>query len=143
MKHLSFWFWVWLIVCTAIILPPVMRWAPVPPAQLAPVVQVCQVCQVCRVCRVYDLEATAYSVEKYPGPAALGEPAIPGWTVAVSRDHLELLGRRVYITGLGLRRVTDLMAEDLKGGVDICLGTERDARAFGRQTVKLVPLPEE
>ena len=135
MERLSFWFWVWLIVCSAIVLPPVMRLVPVQPASsAAPVVQ---------VCRVYDLEATAYSVEKYPGPAALGEPAIPGWTVAVSRDHLELLGRRVYITGLGLRRVTDLMAEDLKGGVDICLGTERDARAFGRQTVKLVPLPEE
>ena len=90
---------------------------------------------------IYELTSTAYVPTSQP--TALLEEAIPGWTVATSRDHLELLGRKVYVTGLGLRRVTDLMAEGITDTVDICFGDSRSCKQYGRRAVKLVVLPEE
>lgn len=91
---------------------------------------------------VHEVTATAYSARAFPGPTALGTAPMPGRTIAVSRDLLHLLGRRVYVAGLGVRRVEDLMHERIRNTIDVYLPTDRDARAFGRQTVRLVALPE-
>ena len=57
-----------------------------------------------------------------------------GWTCAVSRDLMHWLGGRVYIDGLGVRRVNDLMNERFEQRIDVFCGTVKEARAFGKQT---------
>lgn len=89
---------------------------------------------------VYALDSTAYTPTGQP--TAILEEATPGWTIAVSSDHMGLLGRRVYVTGLGLRRVNDLMAEGITDCIDVCMPDERSAVKYGRQPVTLVVLPE-
>ena len=89
---------------------------------------------------VFDLEATAYSIERFTNQTAILEDAKPGWTVATSRDNLFLLGKKVFILGIGVREVTDLMAEGITNTVDICVGTEEEATQFGRQNIRLVIL---
>ena len=61
-----------------------------------------------------------------------------GWTCAVSRDLMHWLGGRVYIEGVGVRRVNDLMNERFARRVDIFCGTVKEARAFGTQSRQAV-----
>ena len=89
---------------------------------------------------VFDLEATAYSTERFTNQTAILKDAKPGWTIATSRDNLFLLGKKVFILGIGVREVTDLMAEGITNTVDICVGTEEEAIQFGRQNIRLVIL---
>uniref|UniRef100_I2Q246 3D domain-containing protein n=1 Tax=Desulfovibrio sp. U5L TaxID=596152 RepID=I2Q246_9BACT len=93
--------------------------------------------------RRFRLTATAYcpfcgTDDDTPQPAALGGRVRPGRTVAVSRDLKRLLGRKVYIEGLGVRVVEDLMHPRYTGRVDLCLPDREQALAFGVQRLEMV-----
>jgi 3D (Asp-Asp-Asp) domain-containing protein len=86
---------------------------------------------------------TAYSgrVEECnddPGMTALMEPPMAGRTVAVSRDFMPFLGRWVYIPGVGVRRVNDLMNARFERRIDIFMPDAQTARAFGKQQKNIV-----
>lgn len=90
------------------------------------------------------LTITAYTnrpqeTNKCPKTATM-EQAIPGWTVAVSRDLIHWLGGRVYIEGVGVRRVNDLMNVRHEKTLDLLVGTVGDAVEWGRQERMVVYL---
>ena len=64
----------------------------------------------------------------------------PGWTVAVSHDLLWMLGKKVYIKGVGVRFVSDLMNERFTNKIDIMVGKVKEAKEFGVQDLEIVVL---
>lgn len=95
--------------------------------------------------RRLSLTATAYcpeclADEDGPQPSALGAPVRAGRTVAVSRDLRRLLGRKIYIEGVGVRVVEDLMHPRFAKRMDLCLPDKRQALAFGVQNLDVVVL---
>lgn len=68
------------------------------------------------------------------------EQAVPGWTVAVSRDLIHWLGGRVYIEGVGVRRVNDLMNVRHKRTLDLLVGTVDEAVEWGKKERTIVYL---
>jgi len=94
--------------------------------------------------RSFGLTATAYCPQcgvqdDTPQRTAIGgRPVRPGRTVAVSRDLRHLLGRKVYVEGLGLRVVEDLMHPRFLERVDLCLPDREQALAFGVKRVNIV-----
>lgn len=63
---------------------------------------------------------------------ALMTKPIPGWSVAVSRDKIGMLGRKVYIDGIGVRRIDSLTSKKLKNTVDVLVGNKKEARKMGK-----------
>ncbi len=97
---------------------------------------------------LYKVRATAYTARREetnedPTNTAIMETPKPGWTIAVSHDLKHLLGKKVYVYGLGVRRVNDLMNQRFDNHIDILVGTVPQARAFGVQHLEMVYLPEE
>jgi 3D (Asp-Asp-Asp) domain-containing protein len=94
-------------------------------------------------CLEHDLEATAYSLREEEcnddlnNTATMTKP-VPGWTVAVSRDLAWMMGKRVYIAGLGVRKVNDLMNARYENAIDILVPDKDMAMEFGRKTLKVV-----
>lgn len=82
----------------------------------------------------YEVDATAY-IPANEYTAAMTKPVV-GRTVAVSRDLTHLLGRDIYIEGLGIKRIEDLMNERWVNKIDIMVPTEKDAKIFGIQKVR-------
>ena len=83
--------------------------------------------------------ATAYTPYEpgCDGIGSLGQPVIPGKTIAVSRDLKHLLGKWVHIDGVGRRFVNDLMAKRWKQKIDLCVANDKAADNWGIRTVKL------
>lgn len=65
------------------------------------------------------------------GMGALGEKVIPNKTVAVSRDLKYLLGKVIYIQGIGERKVNDLMAKRWRYKIDLCVPNVNYTKKFG------------
>lgn len=101
-----------------------------------------------RIDRHYPVTAikariTAYTsspaeTDSTPGRTAIMEKPIPGWTCAVSRDLAHWLGGRVWIEGVGVRRVNDLMNERFKRRVDVLVGKPKDAASVTADERKVV-----
>ncbi|MGE4417709.1 MAG: hypothetical protein AB7D26_10765 [Marinobacterium sp.] len=75
---------------------------------------------------------TAYTARRQetdsdPRHTATMEKPIPGWTCAVSRDLSHWLGGRVWIEGVGVRRVNDLMHGRYKKRLDVLVGKPGEA----------------
>ncbi|WP_156915974.1 3D domain-containing protein [Desulfatirhabdium butyrativorans] len=75
---------------------------------------------------------TAYTARRQetdsdPERTAIMEKPIPGWTCAVSRDLSHWLGGKVWIEGVGVRRVNDVMNERYKKRVDVLVGKPKEA----------------
>lgn len=90
-----------------------------------------------------NVQVTAYTArtaecDKTPHVTAIMEKPIPGYTVAVSRDFMQYLGRRVYIPGVGVRRVNDLMNARYKKRIDVLMPSVEMARAFGKKIKNVV-----
>lgn len=71
-----------------------------------------------------------------PNPTAVLEKPVAGWTAAISRDllHLGWMGKRIYLEGLGVFKVNDVMAESVEGcHVDIYAGSKDKAMKFGKR----------
>ena len=79
-----------------------------------------------------------------PGNTALMEEPKAGWTVAVSADYMHMLGKKVYIEGVGVRRINDLMNPRYTKRIDVLVPTKKQARRFGKkENVTVVFLTEE
>ena len=88
------------------------------------------------------LTGTAYSVEKFNATTAAGYKPKPGLHVAVSKDRLDLLGKRVYITlndgtSLGIREVSDVMHGKHTNAMDLMVSTTKEAKAFGTKDLNI------
>lgn len=68
-----------------------------------------------------------------PRHTATMEAPVVGGTCAVSRDLIHWLGGRIYIKGIGVRRVNDLMNARFSRSIDLYMGDLGAARQFGRQ----------
>lgn len=77
------------------------------------------------------MKVTAYA-PKHPEKGKMGK-VIPGLTCAVSRDRAYMLGRKVNVPGVGLRRVNDLLAKGATNSLDLAVGSKRAARKWGVQ----------
>jgi len=81
---------------------------------------------------------TAYTAHKNqtnstPNQTATMEKPKAGWTCAVSQDLISWLGGRIYIKGIGVRHVNDLMNKRYTNSIDVFMGKKKDAKAFGRK----------
>ena len=81
---------------------------------------------------------TAYSphvnqTNSNPQKTATMEKPKRGWTCAVSPDLISWLGGRIYIKGVGVRRVNDLMNKRYTKSIDIFMEKKKNAKAFGRK----------
>jgi len=66
------------------------------------------------------------------------ERPMAGRTCAVSRDLINWLGGWVYIEGVGVRKVNDLMNSRYTKSIDLCVRNPRIAKRFGRNRVRTV-----
>jgi len=71
---------------------------------------------------------------------ALMTTPVPGRTAAVSRDLLHLLGKRVYIEGLGVWKVESVASKRLKNTLDLLVPTKGHAMKIGNRKRKVVVL---
>ena len=89
------------------------------------------------------MDVTAYTPAVGDTTATMKKIRV-GRDVAVSRDRLDLLGKRVYImcpgVNVGVREVTDLMAGNITQCLDILVSTDKEAMQFGRKECTVVPL---
>lgn len=69
---------------------------------------------------------------------AIMEKPIAGGTCAVSRDLIHWLGGIIYIKGIGVFRVNDLMNERFTKSVDLYIGSKKEANKFGRKPLMVV-----
>ena len=84
----------------------------------------------------HQVDVTAYSGEvrqtnSNPDRTAIMEQPIPGGTCAVSQDMVKYLGMRVYIKGLGVFRVNDLMNKRFTNRIDLFMASRSRAEDFG------------
>lgn len=76
-----------------------------------------------------------------PENTAIMTRPIPGWTVAVSRDLLEegwTFGKKIWIEGLGVREIGDLMNNRYEGRIDVLMAKKGNAKRFGLKRDVLV-----
>lgn len=90
--------------------------------------------------RKLTVTVTAYSArpeetDDTPFHTAANQRVRPG-SVAVSRDLFDsgwVFGKKVYIKGLGVYTINDLMAARKRNHIDIFIGDTEEARNFGVQ----------
>jgi 3D (Asp-Asp-Asp) domain-containing protein len=73
---------------------------------------------------------------------ALGVQPIIGWTAAISRDHADMLGRRVYVEGLGLYRIEDVTHRAIENTLDIAVPRPQDAAVVTMAEARVILLPD-
>jgi 3D (Asp-Asp-Asp) domain-containing protein len=79
-----------------------------------------------------------------PSHTSMMDEPIPGWTIAVSRDLVYLKGKRVWIEGMGIRKVNDVMNKRYKKRIDVLVGDKETAREFGiKKKINLVLIEPE
>lgn len=84
------------------------------------------------------VEMTAYTAKR--GAKTASTKSVRPGIIAVSRDLFDegyVFGRKVYVHGLGIYEIDDLMATRHKNRIDIFLGTEKEAIKFGIKTGKI------
>ena len=88
--------------------------------------------------------ASAYTPHVSQGGAlaADGTKVRPGYTCAVSRDLKHLMGKTIYVQGVGLRYVNDTMHARWRRAIDVCVPTSKDAATFGRQQLKITEVTQ-
>lgn len=93
----------------------------------------------------HSVTVTAYTAryqecDATPDKTALMSKVRPGIGAAVSRDLIHLLGKKIYIEGVGVREVDDLMNSRWENKIDILVGSLDYAREFGIKDTKVVVL---
>lgn len=79
------------------------------------------------------LRVTAYTPTKEecdstPKVTALNRKSRPGYSAAAGTDCRHLLGKKVYVSGLGVYHVTDIKPGK---GLDLMVGTKKEAKKIG------------
>jgi len=95
-----------------------------------------------RLCTVTAYSPTKSQCDDTPWVTASGTRPKVG-TVAVSRDLFYsgwVFGSKIYIEGLGIYRINDLMHPRWENRIDVFLESERLARRFGRRKARAVLL---
>jgi 3D (Asp-Asp-Asp) domain-containing protein len=88
-----------------------------------------------------EYHCTIYSYyHKTPDKTAIMERPISGYTCAVSKDLIHWLGGKIYIEGIGVRRVNDLMHTSNKRSVDLFSASDKAAKEFGKKSLIVVYL---
>ena len=93
-----------------------------------------------------DLFITAYTpspdeTDNDPMVTSNGETPISGKTCAVSRDlYPTVVGKHIWIEGIGIRKVNDMMNARFTGHVDIVAFSKSRALAFGKQKRRVIIL---
>ena len=86
----------------------------------------------CFEVRISAYTPSADETDSDPDKTATMEKPVPGGTAAVSRDLVpKLMGRTIYIPGLGVFKVNDVMHSRFTQSVDICVGSKTEAKKFG------------
>lgn len=93
----------------------------------------------------HTVTATAYSpvpeqTDSTPWETAILTRPVEGRTIAVSQDHVDWLGRKVYIPGYGVRYVEDLMNARFKDRIDFFIESTREAADFGVKKLQIILL---
>lgn len=91
------------------------------------------------------MTVTAYTINKSecdnsPNQTATMSKPVPGQTIAVSRDKSNLLGKSVYIEGLGVWYVNDLLHPRYKNQLDMVVKNKEIAMAWGKRTRRVCVL---
>ena len=92
-----------------------------------------------------NVTITAYNpfsnqTDNTPNETAIMETPVPGWTCAVSRDLIHLLNKKIYIEGIGVFLVNDVMNKRFTKRIDICMGNKEKAISFGKKNSNVVVL---
>lgn len=92
--------------------------------------------------QINNVTITAYSpsieeTNENPDKTAIMEKPVIGYTCAVSRDLMYLLGKKIYIENVGVYKVNDLMNKRYKKRIDLCMN-KKDAIAYGVNKSNLV-----
>jgi len=92
-----------------------------------------------------NVTITAYNpfsnqTDNTPNETAIMETPVPGWTCAVSRDMIHLLNKKIYIEGIGVFVVNDVMNKRFTKRIDICMGNKEKAISFGKKNSNVVVL---
>lgn len=98
---------------------------------------------MCKNCARY-VDCTAYTAsedetDSDPTITASMTKVRPG-IIAVSRDLFDqgfVFGKKVYIEGLGIYTVMDLMNKKYINRIDVFLGNKKEAFSFGAKKVKI------
>ena len=94
--------------------------------------------------KIVEVDISCYTnnvneCDKDPNTTAINERPIPGRTCAVSRDLMYMLGKKIYIEGLGVFKVNgeiranDLMNKRYSKTIDICGPSKKWCKKFGRK----------
>ena len=90
--------------------------------------------------RVTAYTASTRECDKDPGVTAINKEAKPGITVAVSRDRAYMLNKSIWIEGLGVWHVTDVMNKRYDNSIDILVKHREIATAWGVQKRRVVQI---
>lgn len=90
------------------------------------------------VFKVTKYTASKAECDSTPNRTAIMKKPIVGRTVAVSHDYAHMLGKSVWIEGIGVFVVEDLMSKKHKKTIDILTASKADAKKFGRQDRRVV-----
>jgi len=96
---------------------------------------------------VLDVIVTAYTPRKSetdstPEFTAIMSPSRPGYTAAVSRDLIRFLGRKIYIQGVGVFGLEDVMNRRYRERIDLMFGDVKTARKFGKKRMQVIVLSQ-
>ena len=94
---------------------------------------------------VLNVTVTAYTprareTDSTPQFTAIMSRSRPGYTAAVSRDLINYLGRKIYIEGVGVFKLEDVMNRRYRQRIDLMFGSVKAAREFGVKKLKVVVL---
>lgn len=94
---------------------------------------------------ILNVTVTAYTpraceTDSTPQFTAIMSKSCPGYTAAVSRDLINYLGRKIYIEGVGVFKLEDVMNRRYRQRIDLMFGSVEAARKFGKKQLKVVVL---
>ena len=94
---------------------------------------------------VLNVTVTAYTpraqeTDSTPQFTAIMSRSRPGYTAAVSCDLINYLGRKIYIEGIGVFKLEDVMNRRYRQRIDLMFGSVKAAREFGVKKLKVVVL---
>lgn len=87
--------------------------------------------------RELRMTVTAYTDKGY---TATCEKPVSGLTCAVSPDMKRLLGRKIYVQGIGVRVVNDLTSARFTNRIDLHVSKDVDAIEWGKKELEIVVL---
>jgi 3D (Asp-Asp-Asp) domain-containing protein len=89
-------------------------------------------------CTVVAYSGEVSQTDSDPGLTSMMEAPIPGKTCAVSQDLIHWMNCRIYINGIGIRRVNDLMGLRATQTIDLFVKDRGEAKRFGKKKCQVI-----